>query len=120
MTIDVAKAEESQDEVKATLHFTYPPAWLLSHWQAYSEAQQRYVTTTRRRGMQADGMSLKFYGAKALIEGGFVHVTCDASPELATKFLSYVSGENPPLSVIGILNDHVCGEIEAAFDLPLA
>lgn len=113
---DQQQAQKQEVDIK----FSFPPIWLLNHWQTYSEAQQKYVVAARRRGVQADGMSLKFVAAKALIEGGFVHVTCDADPSLASKFLEYVRSDNPPLSVIGVLNDKVCGEIEAAFDLPLA
>ena len=109
----------SDEQAKTfNIKVTLPDEWTLRHWQTYGTAQQEYIRKCREKSLIADSGSSKYFGAKALVDEGFVHF--DGDEAAVTQCKAWLSSDAPPLKWVGWLNRAVGDVIEEAFFVPLA
>lgn len=105
-----------QQEVR--LRLSMPDEWTLEHWSRYNSGRQELIARARERKETPDNLTVEYYGAKALIDSGYVRLEGEA--EAVAKAKAMLAVQSPPLSFVGFLNREVANKIEEAFDIPVS
>lgn len=94
--------EQPKDQpVKLT--FSFPDVITVAHYQVYASARLKFIDD--HRGGSVPNNLAAYEGARALINGGFVHITCDEpSPNLADQLRALIGNSDQSSTPVGIMN----------------
>lgn len=104
------------DEPKADeLHITFslPDVITIGVWDVYQAGKQAYKAQQERVNKPTTETVAQYYGALALIDGGFVHVT--NAPDDLLRWLTVKERETTPLQIVWYVCQEVAIRIETAF-----
>lgn len=106
----------TDQQQEARLRLSMPDEWTLEHWRRFNGGRQEFINKARAANEFADNLTANFYGARALIDSGYVKFEGD--PDAVQKAKAMVASSSPVLSFVGFLDREVADKIESAFDIP--